>query len=165
MADKSKPELCTLPDCFSCPYEDCRYEQMTLDDYVEIRLREKSISANTGRKCQDIREYKRRYYLDNREEIKLRAKKYYTDHLQQERSRMRKYYETHIEEMRERDRKYYEEHRDEILERKRQRSRTEDFREKRRKYREENRERINAARRERYARKKQEQLEKVDVAG
>lgn len=49
-----KPELCTHPDCFSCPYEDCQYDYLTEDEYIKSNQRD--------RECRSLCEYKQRSY-------------------------------------------------------------------------------------------------------
>lgn len=71
------PELCCKPDCFRCPYPDCIYDGMEIDDYVE------SIDDFAVPETKDvmrIRNYQKKYRERHAEEIKERRKKFYDDH-------------------------------------------------------------------------------------
>lgn len=70
-----QPKQCTHPDCFTCPYDDCIFEQMTVEEYLDSIKRDKEYSEpepppeykqrsfdNSGRK-----EYFRTHYQRNRE--------------------------------------------------------------------------------------------------
>lgn len=71
------PELCCKPDCFRCPYSDCIYDGMEIDDYVE------SIDDFAVPETKDvmrIRNYQKKYRERHAEEIKERRKNFYDDH-------------------------------------------------------------------------------------
>ena len=112
MSKKSaKPKFCTIPDCFSCPYKDCRYSQLTIEEYVEQNRRDREHEErrvrgeyqqrsfdNSGRN-----EYYRKYYQEHREEMSRSAREWrrrthYKDETDR-RDYYKKYYQTHREEM------------------------------------------------------------------
>lgn len=77
MGSAKIPELCCKPDCFRCPYPDCIYDGMEIDDYVE------SIDDFAVPETKDvmrIRNYQKKYRERHADEIKERRKKFYDDH-------------------------------------------------------------------------------------
>ena len=112
MKNGGKPKHCTIPDCFSCPYKDCRYQQMTIEDYIEQNQRDRDHSEhelpeyqqrsfdNSGRK-----EYFRNYYRKNREHRSRMSKEWRRRTHYKDESDRREYYK-----------KYYQTHRAEMLE-------------------------------------------------
>ena len=75
-----KPNGCTHPDCFSCPFNDCRYDVLTTKDFAESNEldRQNTEWSPTPYKQreQKISEYQKEYYLKNRERIIRRVKEY-----------------------------------------------------------------------------------------
>lgn len=96
-----RPPKCCKPDCFNCPYTDCRYEGIDTDDYTETNRRDYELyEDSTGRKYhkgtdkdyriarqmaydrehrkqRDKKEYLKEYYQKHKEEIKERMKQNY----------------------------------------------------------------------------------------
>ncbi len=124
-----------------------------------------------------IREYKRKYYEEHRDELREkgkawykehrkecieRAKKYYEEHKEEYRIYKKRYYEEHREEIREKGKKHYEEHKEEYSKwsKKYAENHREEIRQNNRKYKEAHREEKNRKARESYRRKK---LEKVGI--
>lgn len=70
-----KQKECTHPDCFTCPYPDCIFEQMTIKDYLESKKRDKEYAdpkppreyKQRSYDCSGRKEYWRKYYQENRE--------------------------------------------------------------------------------------------------
>lgn len=101
MAKNKKPPKCCKPDCFHCPYTECRYEGMDTSDYTETNERDYELyEDSTGMKYhkgtdkaymykrqtayhrensreRDHSEYMHKYYLAHREEISERNKRVY----------------------------------------------------------------------------------------
>ena len=73
---KTKPSKCCKPDCFQCPYKDCIYSGMEIEDYLEGKCIDefaRPIPKDTTRK----REYQRIYREKHSDEIKERRKEFY----------------------------------------------------------------------------------------
>ena len=121
MAKFEKPSLCTHPDCFSCPYKDCRYEQMTVEEYVESNKRDKEYKEplplmeykQRSFDCSGRKEYYRNYYQKNREHKNRVSKEY----------RKRTNYKVSWDHRREYYKQWYSEHREEKIAKMKERSR------------------------------------------
>lgn len=101
MKRKKKPPKCCKPDCFNCPYTDCRYDRLDVKDFSESNQRDYAIfEDSTGRKYHKgpDPEYRRlRQQAYDRENPKKRDQKEY----------MREYYQKHREEILENKKKKY----------------------------------------------------------
>lgn len=88
--DKSqKPQGCTYPDCFSCPYSDCRYSTMTPADFTEqnrrdAEHRERPVATKEYQQRSEAEDgrkpYYREYYQRNREHKLIRNREYRKNH-------------------------------------------------------------------------------------
>lgn len=132
-----KPKNCTYPDCFNCPYKDCRYDRLEVEDFTETNNRdyfihEDSIGkklhqpsdksyrnarqtayARRKNKYRDRHEYNQKYYEEHGEEIKERKRlKYDTKTNTKE---CRKYRRKHADYEKERQRQYYLQNRERKL--------------------------------------------------
>lgn len=126
---KQKPKNCTHPDCFNCPYEDCRYDRLEVEDFTETNNRdyflyEDSIGRKLHRptdkayrnarqiaydrkrnKYRDQHEYNQKYYTEHGEEIKEKNRSEYDT--KKNTRKCRKWRKEHIKHERERQREYY----------------------------------------------------------
>ena len=82
---KKKPPKCCYPDCFNCPYADCRYDRLESEDFEPDQMEdvpESVLKARTrARKYENShkeenRERSRKWYAENKERDKERAKKW-----------------------------------------------------------------------------------------
>ena len=81
---RKRPKKCTHPDCFACPYSDCLFDQLTMDEYLESEKRDKEYGEPKALKaykqrsydCEGRKEYFRKWYQKNREQH-LRVSKEY----------------------------------------------------------------------------------------
>lgn len=125
----NKPKKCTYPDCFSCPYKDCRYDQLEVEDFTESNNRDyflyedytgKKLHQPTDKKYQYARqnaykrrqnkyhnrhEYNQKYYAEHSEEIKEKMHLAYDT--KKNTKQCRKWREKHMEYEKERQRQYY----------------------------------------------------------
>jgi len=111
MAKSDKPRLCTFPDCFSCPYGDCHYEQMTIDEYLSSLERDREYAVKVLKEYKPQSEamdgrkpYFRQYYEANREAIRARQRAYFKRHPDKRTRDDRKAYQAD----------YYKRHRQEL---------------------------------------------------
>lgn len=134
---KQKPRNCTYPDCFNCPYKDCRYDRLEIEDFTETNNRDYFLyEDSTGRKLhkssdkayrnarqiaydrrrnkyRDRHEYNKQYYVEHGEEIKEKKRsKYETKRNTRECKKWRK---AHSEYEKERQRQYYLKNREKKL--------------------------------------------------
>lgn len=96
-----KPLKCCHPNCFECPYTDCRYDRLEAEDFTETNNRDyflyedstgRKLHKGTDREYQNARqiayqrknrkyvdkhEYNQNYYKEHREEIKEHMKAEY----------------------------------------------------------------------------------------
>ena len=132
-----KPPKCCYPNCFDCPYVDCRYDRLEVEDFTETNNRDYFLHYDsTGEKLhkptdKDYRnaritayqrrvrksvtktEYNKEYYQKHREEILQRQKENYN---KEKNIRWRKKYSKKNKQKRkEYDREYYLKHREEKL--------------------------------------------------
>lgn len=94
-----KPPKCCYPNCFNCPYVDCRYDRLEAEDFTETNNRDYFLYENsTGNKLHqksdsayrnardvayqrkkkryiDRHEYNQKYYKEHAEEIKTQKKR------------------------------------------------------------------------------------------
>ena len=130
-----KPKRCCYPDCFNCPYSDCRYDRLEVEDYTESNNRDyllyeeytgeklhhvsdkdyqskrhTAYQRKKGRK-QDKSEYNQKYYEKNRDKIKQKEKENYNT--KKNTARCKKYRKKNIESVKEYQKKYYEIHKEE----------------------------------------------------
>lgn len=75
---KKKPPKCCVPNCFNCPYVECRYSGMEIEDYLEGDEIEEFVNPISAKDARN-KEYQRRYREKHREEIRQRNKKYYDE--------------------------------------------------------------------------------------
>ena len=126
---KKKPKNCCHPDCFNCPYVDCRYDGLETSDYTETNKRDYDLyEDSTGRKYhkgtdskyrnerqqayhrenprkRDQSLYLKQYYLDHRDEILKKKKENYDT--KKNTKKCRKWRKKNIEKKREYDRQRY----------------------------------------------------------
>lgn len=128
---RNKPSLCCHPNCFACPYEDCKYERLEAIDYDISRkidldnsenhklhrddaaIKGKHNAKKRGtRKYVDRHEYNKLYYEAHKEQIKASRKARYQ---RQEKSELsRKEYQAQLYQVQKEERKrkarerYYE---------------------------------------------------------
>lgn len=126
---KKKPPKCCSPDCFNCPYADCRYDELDTNDYTESNQRDYFIyEDSTGRKYhkgtdndyradrnkayhrenptnRDQKEYMKKYYQEHKDEILGRRKENYST--KKNTKNCRRWRKKNIEKKREYDRQRY----------------------------------------------------------
>lgn len=124
-----KPPKCCHPNCFECPYVDCRYGRLEVEDYTETNNRDYFLyEDSTGikyckgtdkeyrnarqtayqrrnRKYVDRHEYNQKYYEEHSEEIKERMRSEYNT--EENTKKCRKYAKSHKEQRKEYYRQYY----------------------------------------------------------
>ena len=107
-----KPPKCTHPDCFQCPYADCRYDRLEASDYTESNNRDYFLYFDsTGRKLHKPVD---KVYRDSRQAAYARAnRKYYDRHDYNQR-----YYKKHAEEIKKRQKDTYDTEKNTIQSRK-----------------------------------------------
>lgn len=132
-----KPPKCCHPNCYECPYVDCRYDRLEAEDFTETNNRDYFLyEDSTGmkyhkgtdkeyrnarttayhrnhRKCADKHEYNQKYYQEHSEEIKERMRADYDT--EKNTKKCRKYAKTHKEQRKEYYRQYYLKNREKIL--------------------------------------------------
>lgn len=138
-----KPPKCTYPNCFECPYVDCRYDRMEVEDFTESNNRDYEIYKQENgkayhkgtdseyRKKRDVayqrrrgvyvdkHEYNQMYYKENADRIKEKQKENYDT---EKNTRMcRKYRKSHKEERKKYEKEYYEKNKDKIKQRAKER--------------------------------------------
>ena len=90
-------------------------ETKPLDDFH----RDKTGAGGRKPHCKEcVREYKRRYYEENRDKERERNRRYHGENRDKVRERKHRYYEENRDKVREYKRRYYEENRDKERERK-----------------------------------------------
>jgi len=162
---EERPKYCTLPDCFNCPYPDCIFEQMTIEDYMAQRELDKEFKE---RSISPVSQYQRAYYLKHRDEILKRNREWRIrtgfkdtkDHSEYQ----QQYRADHAEEIRLLKKRHHEEHREMDLERMKQyyADNADRIKAYQKQYYQEHHERILERKREAYRKKR---LELKDVAG
>lgn len=143
LAEMKKPKLCCHPNCFECPYSDCRYDRLETEDFTETNNRDYFLyEDSTGRKyhkgtdmayrsarqiayqrnkrvSRDRSDYNRRYYQEHAEEIKSRQRaNYSTD---RNTKKCRKYEKKNADKRKEYFRQHYEKNREKKLQQARER--------------------------------------------
>lgn len=125
-----KPKRCVYPKCFECPYVDCRYDRLEVEDYSESNNRDYELYEQyTGKKLHkktdfeyrrnrevaykrrkgtyiDKHEYNKNYYIGNADRIKDKRKENYDTKTNT--IMCRKYRKRHQEERKQYDKEYYE---------------------------------------------------------
>lgn len=83
MAKNKRPSRCTYPDCFSCPYDDCMYDEMTVDEYIDANQRDRENQEHVLTEykqrsfdCSGRKEYFRNWYQENREHRLMMGRTY-----------------------------------------------------------------------------------------
>lgn len=124
-----KPPKCCHPNCFECPYADCRYDRLEVEDFTETndrdylfyeestgsklhkgtdkeyRIARQSAYQRRNRKYVDKHEYNQRYYEKKGDEIKESKRSKYDT--KENTNNCRKYVEAHKRERKEYYRQYY----------------------------------------------------------
>ena len=124
-----KPKKCCHPDCFHCPYVDCRWDELTSRDMSETNNRDYQLyKEQTGEKYhkgtdneyraererlyrkehpvkRDRSEYNKQYYLKNKERIKKNRSSSYDTVCNTK--QCKKWRKSHMEYKKEYDRKRY----------------------------------------------------------
>lgn len=80
-----KPKNCTYPDCFACPYDDCRYDRLEAEDFKE------NYDEPISKEKQMARDRANRYAKKNRAEIRKKSLEWYYENREKENERGRKY--------------------------------------------------------------------------
>lgn len=130
-----KPSKCCYPNCLNCPYDDCYYDVLEVEDYTESNERDydfyeqdKGVKLHKGtdeeyrkyrelayqrrnRKYIDRHEYNQEYYKKHSEEIKAKAKEKYDTKTNT--IKCRKYRNKNIEHKKQYDKEYYEKNKEE----------------------------------------------------
>lgn len=125
----SKPKNCCHPDCFHCPYNDCIYDRLEVEDFSETNDRDYWIyEDSTGKKLhqskdkdyrnarktaynrkagnhRDRHEYNQKYYAEHGKEIREKRKQNYDT--KKNTAKCRKYRKKNKEHEKERQREYY----------------------------------------------------------
>lgn len=138
-----KPPKCCHPNCFECPYAECRYDRLETEDYTESNNRDYFLHEDsTGRKLHkpsdkeyrnarhtayqrrnrkyvDRHEYNKQYYAQHGEEIKAKRRESYNT--EENTKRCRRYYKKHKADKKAYDKARYEANEERIKERARQR--------------------------------------------
>lgn len=131
-----KPKKCCKPDCFNCPYSDCRYDGMDTDDFTETnkldyliyeestgrkyhkgtdkeyRTKRQEAYNRENRKPRDQKEYLKKYYQENRERILENRKETYST--KKNTVKCRRWRNKNKEKKREYDRKRYLERKERV---------------------------------------------------
>lgn len=119
----NKPSLCCHPDCYNCPYADCIYEQLEIEDFISVDEHEKSVQSEiklfsgyvrksrrprgqSGRKYYDLHDYNQKYYKENAESIK--EFKRLTYDREENAKKCKKYAENNKEHLKEYHKSYYQ---------------------------------------------------------
>ena len=112
---KKKPPKCCYPDCFNCPYADCRYDRLESDDFEPDQMEDVPESVlktrERARKYADShkeknRERSRKWYEENRDSEKERAKKWNHENRARIAARRRKNWSENPERHRKKQRDY-----------------------------------------------------------
>lgn len=127
--NRKKPDKCCKPNCFECPYKDCRYDGIDTVDFSETNNRDYELyEESTGRKYRkgpdptyrmerqkaynrenpvkrDVTEYNRKYYQTHKESILLSAKSKYST--EKNTSRCRAWRKKNMKHKREYDKQRY----------------------------------------------------------
>lgn len=127
---KKQPQNCCYPNCFECPYVDCRYDRLEVEDYTESNKRDYALyEQETGhklhpkqdkeytnkrhtayqrrnRKYVDRHEYNQKYYELHGDEIRKKAKENYDRGINT--IKCRKYRKEHLDERKQYEKEYYE---------------------------------------------------------
>ena len=143
-----RPPKCCHPNCFECPYTDCRYDRLEAEDYTETNNRDYFLyEDSTGqklhkptdkeyqnkrhtayqrknRKYVDRHDYNQKYYLKHGEEIKAKKRTNYDTKTNT--IKCRKYRKKNLEKRKSYERDYYLKHAEE----KRQKAREAYYRKK-----------------------------------
>lgn len=125
-----KPKNCCHPNCFNCPYDDCKYDRLEVEDFTETNNRDYFLyEDSTGqkyhkgedleyrkkrqvayqrrnRKYVDNHDYNQKYYKEHSEEIKEQRKQKYNT--KKNTIMCRKYREKHKEQRKQYEKEYYE---------------------------------------------------------
>lgn len=97
-----KPKNCTYPDCFACPYKDCRYDRLEVEDFTETNNRDYFLyKDSTGKKLHQPTD--KSYRNARQTAYNRRSKRYYDRHKYNQ-----KYYAEHGEEIKEKMRSEYD---------------------------------------------------------
>lgn len=73
-------------DCFNCKYSDCIKNDVSWEDYIEIKSREekKRTESDKGgwnaRHPEKIKEYKKKYHFKNQDSENAKSRDYYYKH-------------------------------------------------------------------------------------
>lgn len=126
---KTKPKKCCHPNCFECPYKDCRWQEMTSQDFSESNSRDYELFESatggkyhkgTDKEYRNLRQmayrsehpvkrervdYHRKYYKEHCEEIKRQQKENYDT--RKNTKSCRRWRKKNIEKKREYDRQRY----------------------------------------------------------
>lgn len=138
-----KPPKCCHPNCFECPYTDCRYDRLEVEDYTESNNRDYFLFEDSrgrklhkpsdreyrnarqtaykrkNRKYVDRHNYNKQYYEEYGEEIKAKKREDY-DTTENTR-KCRKWYKRHKADKKVYDKTRYEANKEQIKARARER--------------------------------------------
>lgn len=126
---KVKPQKCCYPKCIECPYKDCRYDRLEVDDYTESNKRDYELfEFETGKKLhksldseyrqgrqnaynrihtkkRNRTEYNRKYYEKYKEQIKEKNKQKYNK--EKNTKKCKKYRKKHSKNVKDYQKNYY----------------------------------------------------------
>lgn len=80
-----RPDNCCHPDCFSCPYPDCMWDGMEIQDYQDTTIDDLNHPVNLSKQKARVRA--NRYAAKHREEIRAYSLKWYYDHHEEQKDR------------------------------------------------------------------------------
>lgn len=127
---QKRPPKCCYPDCFNCPYIDCKYDRLESEDFSESNNRDydhfeawngEKLHRNAGkeyyngrqtaaqrgkRRCVDRHEYYQTYYMQHREEILVKSRAEYDTN--KNTKRCRKYVKSHSSKIKHYQSDYYQ---------------------------------------------------------
>lgn len=134
--NNKRPPKCCYPNCFECPYVDCRYDRLEAEDYTETNNRDYFLHENStgyklhkptdkeykakrhiayqrkNRKYVNQHEYNQLYYKENADKIKEKKKANYDRKTNT--IKCRKYRKRHKEERKQYDKEYYEKNKERL---------------------------------------------------
>lgn len=84
-----KPNDCCHPDCFCCPYPDCVWDGMEIQEYRDTSIDD--LNHPVDQSILKARARANRYAANHREEIRARSLKWYYDHHEEQKARGRKW--------------------------------------------------------------------------
>lgn len=116
MARNKRPAKCCKPDCFHCPYADCKYEGMDAEDFKsdavendvprEVQMRRARANRYAAKNREKIRQYSLKHYYENHEEYNERSRKWQRENRERVAAMKRKRWAENPEYYRQKQREY-----------------------------------------------------------